>query len=168
VRWSLTDLYNRGLMTPGHTYRFYIILHDGDQTRAGGDCGQATFNYYYPGPLVNISGHVIDKTNAQPVGMANVLVTLTINTDAGDTVTLTTHTGTDGSFSFVNQPPGTYSLSDTPPASYYDYATFAGTVGGSTNGDVPGPGSIISIDMGAGDVGINYDFVDLTNNGLPS
>ena len=36
VRWNLSDL---GL-TPGHTYRFYFMVHDGDQNKTGGDTGQ--------------------------------------------------------------------------------------------------------------------------------
>ena len=36
VRWNLSEL---GL-TPGHTYRFYFMVHDGDQNKTGGDTGQ--------------------------------------------------------------------------------------------------------------------------------
>src|SRR5262249_32269158 len=50
VRWNLNDLYNRGVLIPGHDYRFYVIVHDGDQNKVGGDAGQASFTYHYPGP----------------------------------------------------------------------------------------------------------------------
>ena len=61
--WNLTDLYNQGLLIPGHTYRFYVIVHDGDQNKVGGDAGQASFTYFYPGvvtsnPPASLSGFV--------------------------------------------------------------------------------------------------------------
>src|SRR5205807_10358703 len=63
VRWSLSDLQNQGVIIPGHTYRFYVIVHDGDQNKSGGDAGQASFDYYYPGtgtnpPPASLSGFV--------------------------------------------------------------------------------------------------------------
>src|SRR5258707_3721251 len=36
VRWDVAKL---GLL-PGHTYRLYFMVHDGDQNKAGGDSGQ--------------------------------------------------------------------------------------------------------------------------------
>ena len=48
VRWNLNDLYNAGVLQAGHTYRFYVIVHDGDQNKSGGDCGQASYTYAYP------------------------------------------------------------------------------------------------------------------------
>jgi hypothetical protein len=36
VRWDISQL---GLL-PGHTYRLYFMVHDGDQNKAGGDSGQ--------------------------------------------------------------------------------------------------------------------------------
>src|SRR5439155_13932607 len=62
VRWNLNDLANQGVLIAGHTYRFYVIVHDGDQNKVGGDAGQAAFTYYYPGAPVaataSISGGV--------------------------------------------------------------------------------------------------------------
>lgn len=40
ARWNLSEL---GLI-PGHSYRFYFMVHDGDQNKAGGDAGQACMN----------------------------------------------------------------------------------------------------------------------------
>jgi hypothetical protein len=34
IRWDVD-------LTPGHLYRLQVIVHDGDQTRMGGDAGQA-------------------------------------------------------------------------------------------------------------------------------
>jgi hypothetical protein len=43
VRWDLSTLN----LTPGHQYRLYFMVHDGDQNKTGGDVGQdcAIFNY---------------------------------------------------------------------------------------------------------------------------
>jgi hypothetical protein len=40
VRWNVGSL---GLI-PGHSYRLYFMIHDGDQNRSGGDAGQACIN----------------------------------------------------------------------------------------------------------------------------
>jgi hypothetical protein len=37
ARWNVSDL---GL-TPGHTYRVQVMVHDGDQNKTGGDVGEA-------------------------------------------------------------------------------------------------------------------------------
>jgi hypothetical protein len=46
VRWNLSSL---GLI-PGHMYRFYFMVHDGDQNKTGGDVGQACVYFTMPGP----------------------------------------------------------------------------------------------------------------------
>jgi hypothetical protein len=56
MRWNLSDLYAQGTMIPGHTYRFYVIVHDGDQNKVGGDAGQASFNYYYWSATAEMAG----------------------------------------------------------------------------------------------------------------
>jgi hypothetical protein len=169
VRWNLNDLYQQGVLLAGHTYRFYVIVHDGDQNKVGGDAGQASYNYYYPGPPApppgptptaqpaKIAGHVLDARDGSP--LANVLVTLTGITASGQTVTFTTMTASDGSYSFDNLQAGTYSLTDSPPPPYLDTTTTAGTVGGNTDGTVPQLGTIAGITLGDGDSGINYDFL---------
>jgi hypothetical protein len=45
VRWNISSL---GL-TPGHHYRLYFIVHDGDQNKTGGDSGQACVFLTMPG-----------------------------------------------------------------------------------------------------------------------
>jgi hypothetical protein len=37
VRWDVSKLN----LIPGHTYRLYFMVHDGDQNKTGGDVGQA-------------------------------------------------------------------------------------------------------------------------------
>jgi hypothetical protein len=46
--WNISDLENAGLVSPGHTYLFYVIDHDGDQNKTGGDSGQTGFKYGIP------------------------------------------------------------------------------------------------------------------------
>ncbi len=46
ARWNISSL---GLI-PGHSYRFYVIMHDSDQNKAGGDAGQACVDVLNPGP----------------------------------------------------------------------------------------------------------------------
>jgi hypothetical protein len=45
VRWNIAEL---GLL-PGHTYRLYFIVHDGDQNHTGGDSGQGCAYITMPG-----------------------------------------------------------------------------------------------------------------------
>ncbi len=44
VRWNISQL---GLVS-GHTYRLYLMVHDGDQNKAGGDSGQACATIVMP------------------------------------------------------------------------------------------------------------------------
>jgi hypothetical protein len=45
VRWDISSLH----LTPGHRYRLYFIVHDGDQNKTGGDSGQACVYLTMPG-----------------------------------------------------------------------------------------------------------------------
>jgi hypothetical protein len=45
VRWNIADL---GLQ-PGHSYRLYFMVHDGDQNNTGGDSGQGCAYITMPG-----------------------------------------------------------------------------------------------------------------------
>src|SRR5205814_432010 len=41
-RWNVTDLVDDhgNALAPGSTYRFQVMLHDGDQNKTGGDVGE--------------------------------------------------------------------------------------------------------------------------------
>lgn len=41
VRWDVNRLVTEGKIQIGHTYRVQFIVHDGDQTKTGGDVGEA-------------------------------------------------------------------------------------------------------------------------------
>jgi hypothetical protein len=45
ARWNISSLN----LTPGHHYRFYFIVHDGDQNKTGGDVGQDCVFLTMPG-----------------------------------------------------------------------------------------------------------------------
>src|SRR5262249_14533797 len=93
-RWNLDDLAQRGILQAGHSSRFYVMVHDGDQNKVGGDAGQAAFTYFYPGPTTpppstqpaTLSGHVFDTRGNT---LANVALTLTGTDNTGQPVSLT-------------------------------------------------------------------------------
>jgi hypothetical protein len=50
VRWNVDDLVNAGVLEMGHNYRLQFMVHDGDQTRTGGDVGQGCVILCLPPP----------------------------------------------------------------------------------------------------------------------
>ena len=156
VRWSLNSLRAQGVLVPGHNYRFYVIVHDGDQNKSGGDAGQASFDYFYPGPAIqpaSISGHV-----SSPNGfLAGVTVTLSGIDMYGIAVTMTAVTDFNGYYQFTNVTPGNYSLTDSSISGYTPSSAKAGTVNTLTDG-TDGFNKIGNITLGSGDIGVNFDF----------
>jgi hypothetical protein len=68
--------------------------------------------------------------------IAGVQITLTGTNDLGNSVTLTTQTGSDGSYLFAALRPGSYHIHETQPAGYLDGLDTIGSQGGvSTNDD---------------------------------
>jgi uncharacterized repeat protein (TIGR01451 family) len=63
VRWDLNALAAKGILLPGHNYRFYVMVHDGDQNKTGGDVGQASYQVNNPIPAVDLA---ITKTDNSP------------------------------------------------------------------------------------------------------
>jgi len=57
---GLSDLQNQACCFPPH-YRFYVIVHDGDQNKSGGDCGKPASLFLSRVALASISGHVYDE-----------------------------------------------------------------------------------------------------------
>ena len=163
VRWNLADLQNAGILVPGHTYRFYVMVHDGDQNKSGGDAGQAVFNYSYGGvavQTVSLSGTFIDTSGT---GAAGAVITL-FNATTGQVVATAT-TLADGTYSFTNLSAGQYKLQVTlPPAAtaagYIGLGASAGTVAGVQRGTSNNFDIISGITLVAGDIGVNYNFGD--------
>ncbi len=169
VQWSLTSLYQQGLLVAGHSYRFYFIVHDGDQNKVGGDCGQAAFDFTYHGP-VTIAGHVYNDQNGTGTyatndgGVGGVTLTLTGTTTKGQSITATTVTAADGSYSFTTDSTGnllsagTYQVVETAPSGYILEGANAGTVNGTTDGIVISSTKIGTIALEDGNNGANYNF----------
>jgi hypothetical protein len=62
VKWAVT-------FQPGHSYRLQVIVHDGDQNKAGGDCGEACIVFCAGGSTTPPPG-CPDSTRACGEGMA--------------------------------------------------------------------------------------------------
>lgn len=170
MRWNLNDLYNRGVLIPGHTYRFYVMVHDGDQNKVGGDAGQASFTYYYPGPGTNpgtqpasLSGHVYADDNLDGVmdGLAGVVLVLTGTDSQGRAVSMTATTDSNGSYSFTGLLAGTYQVSQPSVPGYMDGVSYVGTVNDISDGEVEVDYSLGNIVLRDGDQAINYDYTKI-------
>jgi hypothetical protein len=164
IRWNLNTLIQQGVLIPGHTYRFYVMVHDGDQNKAGGDAGQAAFNFTIPAPPPSLfsvlSGFVTNPKTS--TGIAGVLLTATEYDSLGNVVaTFTTTTGADGSYSFGGLSAGTYSISEditTLPSTYVALGSSPGTIGGTANGTSSSVSLLSGINLSAGSTGVDYDF----------
>ena len=168
ARWSLSDLAARGLIIPGHAYRFYVMDHDGDQNKSGGDSGQACFDYYYPGPVTNpstLSGTVYKDANNNGVqdsgetGIAGVTVKLLDK--LGNLITSVT-TGSSGTYSFPNLPAGTtYKILEVQPSGYLDGKDTQGSITGGSNVSVGNDTFTVSIAAAGNAVGSGYNFGEI-------
>ncbi|MCZ2342684.1 MAG: carboxypeptidase regulatory-like domain-containing protein [Bacteroidales bacterium] len=113
--------------------------------------------------LGSLSGSVYldanrDNTrNPGEPGISGVQVVLTGTDAAGNSVTRTTTTATDGTYTFANLPAGTYVISEVQPTGYYDGADELGTIAGTPAG-VAGNDVFTGISLPAGADGVNYVF----------
>jgi hypothetical protein len=167
VRWNLNDLYAQGVLLPGHHYRFYVMVHDGDQNKSGGDAGQAAYNNIYPGPpasqLASLSGSVTDSTGGP---IAGVLLTLTTRDSLGNTVVVgTTYSLPDGTYSFSGLAAGNYTVTATGGTSGVPDSTLFGqsgidnaSNGTSTSDGTPNVNVISAITLNGGDTGVAFNF----------
>src|SRR5262249_25238892 len=169
IRWNLADLQARGVLIPGHTYRFYVIVHDGDQNKVGGDCGQASFTYFYPGvATASLSGHVLgdsDGNGTLDVVIANALITLY---DSNHNVVASTRTDSNGFYSFTNLAAGTYTITEDQSSvanmSWDDWTDSVGSLGEVG----PHVADSFTVNVGDGANGINYDFWEVAPLGPPT
>jgi hypothetical protein len=159
VRWSLNDLIKAGVLIPGHNYRFYVMVHDGDQNKTGGDVGQASYQVTIPTQPGGLSGSVINETTG--LGQAGVVVTLSWTDAQGQAHTQTATTDANGNYLFTGLSAGTYTISESPPALYTEDKATPGTVNAVTDGSSLGPGlggPITKVVLASGNSGVNYDF----------
>ena len=135
--------------------------------------GQNGINYNF-GEVkpIAISGTVYQDTNSNGVkdtgepGLAGVTLTLS-GTSEGVSVSVTTTTGSNGTYSFTTNSsgsllsPGTYQVTVTPPVGYLQGSDTVGTINGTTVGTAISTTAIGSILVPSGQAGINYNFGEL-------
>ena len=101
--------------------------------------GSTATGYDFREKAASIAGFVyVDINNdgakaASESGIAGVAIQLTGTTSTGASVSLSTTTTADGSYSFKGLSAGTYSLIETQPASYQDGKETAGTASGQVH-----------------------------------
>ena len=117
MRWNIGDLVNAGKLTPGHTYRIQVMIHDGDQNKEGGDSGEACTTITMA-PTGSIGDRVWYDANSDKVqqpsepGLNGVKVNLYggVCPAGGPTGTplQTQTTASDGNYDFVGLGAGSY------------------------------------------------------------
>ena len=89
IRWDINTLN----LIPGHRYRVYFMLHDGDQNKTGGDAGQSCGYFAMPGPAPTPTPTATASPTPTPSATATATptpaVVVTSKTFSGKTVTIT-------------------------------------------------------------------------------
>jgi hypothetical protein len=175
VRWDLNALYNQGVLQAGHSYRFYVMVHDGDQNKAGGDAGQAAYVYTLPAPppqTATISGTVFADANMNAVqdpgevGLPNVQITITGYDLNNNFVQLSVPTDANGFYKITVAPGLSYTLTEQDLRPVYLHGTDSvGTDNGTKDGAFFGNGSMGRIALNAGDNAIFYNFAEIGGGG---
>jgi hypothetical protein len=183
ARWSLASLQNAGILIPGHNYRFYVIVHDGDQNKSGGDCGQASWQYSFPGVVDDNSGTLsgrvyveLDGTDGFTAGDAPVPHTQVQLLDATGLLQ-SVLTGDDGTYSFTGLAAGTYTIREIgldsnvyDPALYYHLGYAIGTLNGEVNNfsnNIVDSNDISLVSLNSGNAGVGYNFIEGFSSGPP-
>ena len=124
-----------------------------------------------PEGTASISGRVfldldtngVFDTNSGDAPLVGVTIQLSGVNDLGQTVTLTTTTNADGTYSFTNLRAGTYTIAEVvlPPeyAGLQDGDDYIGTINGSSNGEV-GAEQFYGIVIADGEHGLEYNFTE--------
>jgi large repetitive protein len=107
-------------------------------------------------PPASLSGEVFNQSTG--AGLGGVTVTLTGTNNLGQSVTLTTTTAANGTYSFTGLLPGTYTVSAAPLGSFVNSSDQVGTVNGVTDGSALSLSSLGNINLAAGVLGLNYNF----------
>ena len=122
--------------------------------------GDASMNNNF-GELLpaSISGIVYVDANNDGIkggtesGISAVTLTLSGTDDNNQTVSRTTTTAADGSYSFANLRPGSYSVAESQPTGFLDGKDSAGTSGGTVGPDLI---SAITLASGTNATGVNF------------
>jgi hypothetical protein len=130
LRWNIdeTNMVDQAgqPLLPGHTYRLYFMVHDGDQNKQGGDAGQGCAVLVMGGQtncgIGAIGDFVWKDTNTNGLQDANepgvqgaTVKLLDCNTM---NVLRTTTTDSNGHYLFTSLAPGKYKVQFTPPAGF--------------------------------------------------
>jgi uncharacterized protein (DUF2141 family) len=87
-------------------------------------------------------------------GLGGVTLTLSGTDDLGKSVSATTTSAGDGSYSFADLRPGSYTVTETTqPSGFIEGKDTAGNLGGTAK-----PGVLSAIPLPSAGVGVNYDF----------
>ncbi len=149
-----------------------VGLPPSDQISAIALASNTNADNYLFGELApaQVSGAVYRDDNndgvqqAGEAGIGGVGVTLTGTDDLGNSISLSTNTAPDGTYSFANLRPGTYTLTETQPAAYLDGKDTAGTQGGSVAASPSD--SISSFTVAPGQSGTGNNFGELSGSSI--
>ncbi len=131
--------------------------------------GQSSLNNNFGEILgAQLAGRVwLDSNNdgligAGENGIGVVAIDLTGTNDLGVSVSLSSSTAADGSYSFTGLRPGTYTLTEpVQPTGTFNGRTVAGSAGGSVTAVGTTPSAISGIVLAAGQNGVNNNFGEL-------
>jgi hypothetical protein len=135
-----------------------VVFH-ADKTVKG-----ASFSPASPPSGASLSGFVYQDNNfsgtrdAGENGVSGITVVLSGTDSSGHTVSLTTTTGDDGSYTFTGLAAGTYQVTEQLPPFDPAGTNSVGTVNGHTDGTLVGGDTIGSVVLAAGNAGVEYDF----------
>lgn len=135
-RWNISSLN----LIPGHQYRFYFMVHDGDQNKTGGDSGQGCVYFTMPGtaptptPTPSATASPTPTPTASPTPACATAATLAASA-SGTSNTLTTQ-------SFTLKANTTYLVFAFTESGTGDSATFSSTFSGSPTFNNIGSGSL--------------------------
>lgn len=122
------------------------------------------FGELRPSSLSGVVYHDRNRNGARDgndTGIPGVTMTLTGIDVFGNAVSHSTLTGAGGGYSFSGLMAGTYTIIETQPAGYQQGTNRVGNLGGTLAGDT------ITVDVGEGQNGTNYDFGEVTNAIVP-
>jgi hypothetical protein len=122
--------------------------------------GSLSGRVYLDAPDAN--GNTNGVFDAGEAGIGGVWITLTGVDDLGGEVSLETVTDPNGNYSFTDLRPGVYNLTESQPFGYADGQESVGSLGGDVGEDM-----FTNICLGAGQMGIAYDFGELEEEEYP-